>query len=105
MSELHNRLYAHLRLNEVAEANLLLTDSFDSVDVLHEDGLFFDFCVLNNNVESLKILLEIAADNQADIGKIKDILTRNEGKMGLEVMQVLTTFFNYFKDEPEYINT
>ena len=101
---IHSDIYSYCSLNQFERAQNLLIDSYDVIDVMYEDGAFFEFAISKNNLLMLRCLLEYYYDknNLSNVSPENYNLQQRVAKH--KIQQVLSSAVETFDASQEIKN-
>ena len=104
--KIHYNLYNCCSLNKFDKAQRILIEHCEDIDVMYEDGAFFDFAVSKDNLDMLKLLLQYADDKKVDKNQLREILQKNsEGwDISLEMKQILAPYIDFEGSDHDTLN-
>ena len=78
-------LYGFCSLGNFDNAQKILIQNIDNIDILYDNGVFFDFAIVKNDITFLKLLLKYAKEKQYSESEIVEILSKiPENNISLE---------------------
>ena len=110
----NKNLYDFCRWNETEQVVRIL-NNFKDIDVLYENGSFFDFAISKNNFEICKSLLDFFENKQFPIkdvqyqeekNKLIEILENatDSVELSIEMKNILSPYINFESSEDDRLN-
>ena len=110
----NKNLYDFCRWNET-ERVVRILNNFKDIDVLYENGSFFDFAISKNNSEICKALLDYFENKQFPVknvqyqeekSKLIEILENatDSVELSIEMKNILSSYINFESSEDDRLN-
>ena len=110
----NKNLYDFCRWNET-ERVVRILNNFKDIDVLYENGSFFDFAISKNNSEICKALLDYFENKQFPVknvqyqeekSKLIEILENatDSVELSIEMKNILSPYINFESSEDDRLN-
>ncbi len=95
--QLHYNLYSYFTLNDFEEVKQILIQHHQSIDIMYENGVFFELALVKDKPEILEILLQYANDENIDSGKLVSTLETivEEIDLSPEMKKVLSPYIDF----------
>lgn len=95
--QLHYNLYSYFTLNDFEEVKQILIQHHQSIDIMYENGVFFELALVKDKPEILEILLQYANDENIDSGKLVNTLETivEEIDLSPEMKKVLSPYIDF----------
>ena len=95
--QLHYNLYSYFTLNDFEEVKQILIQQYQNIDIMYENGVFFELALVKDRPEILEILLQHIKDDNIDSDKLISTLeTIVEGiELSPEMKKILSPYIDF----------
>ena len=104
--KLHYNLYSYFTLNDFEEVKQILMQHHKNIDIMYENGVFFELAIVKDRPEILEILLQHTNNENIDSSKLVSILESiiEEVDLSPEMKEILSPYIDFEGSKHDTLN-